>query len=151
MNSQLIETLKERLPDFHDLKKLSNLEARVTKLHQINGKYEKQVFNNFSQALTVMETKLKAKQKLAKELCKTTAGTFIIVFELSAAESKKKLDKALEAARNEYENWITQQQEEWLSEQLEETLQEQAEIATKNQEELNAKLKAQLLLALQTN
>lgn len=150
-NKQLIEALKERMPDFHDSKKLSNLETIATKTHEREGKYSKVVYNNFARALAEIEIKLKGKHKIAKELCKALSGHFSIVFELPAAESKKKLEGALQAASNEYNDWITQQQEAWLDNELNEALEEQAAINTKNQEKANQDLKAALLKALQTN
>jgi hypothetical protein len=149
MNEQLIQELKQRMPDFDDPKKLSNLEIRATKHHEREGRYSKMVFNNFSQALAEIETKLKGKHKIARDLCRATAGRFVIAFELPAAESKKKLEKSLQAARNEYDNWVSNQQEEWLNLQLESALQEQAAINTKNQEKEDADFKATLLKALQ--
>lgn len=151
MNNELIEQLKAKMPDFTDTKKLTNLEVRAEKHHEREGRYEKMVFNNFSKALAGIETKLKAKRKVATELCRSTAGTFTIIFELPQAESKKKLESALQAAKAEYESWITQQQQAWLDSQLESALQEQAAINKEEQEKQNAALKASLLKALQTN
>lgn len=151
MNQELVEQLKAKMPDFTDTKKLTNLEVRAEKHHEREGRYTKKVFTNLALALVEIETKLKAKYKLAKELCRSTAGTFTIIFELPAAESEKVLESALQSARKEYENWITQQQEEWLDKELSSALQEQAELNAKKQEKQNAALKASLLKALQTN
>ena len=150
MNKELIKALKERMPDFSDNNALSNLEVRATKKHEREGKYNKQLFNNFSQALSEIEIKLKAKHKLAPELCRATAGRFIIVFELPVSESKKVLESALQAAREEYNVWISRQQEDWLNEQLEEALQEQAQADSEKQEKANTKFKESLIEALQS-
>lgn len=151
MNDQLIKELKERMPDFNDTKKLENLEARTTKMHKIESRYTKQVFNNFAQALAEIETKLKAKYKLAPELCKALSGTFVIVFELPASESKKILEQALRKANEEYQNLISNQQDAWLSEQLEEVLQEQAKKNEEKEQKATADFKASLLKALKTD
>lgn len=151
MNTDLIQELKARMPDFTNEAKLANLEVLTTKTHEREGKYKKQVFNNFPQALKEIDTKLKSKYKIAAELCKSLSGKYILVFELPASESKKVLEQALKVARNEYDKWITEQQNEWLDSELEEVLLEKAKIHTKNQEENNAKFKASLLKALQSN
>lgn len=151
MNQELVEQLKAKMPDFTDTKKLENLEVRAEKLHKISGKHEKQIFTNFAQALAEIENKLKAKYKLVPELCRATTGTFTMVFELPKTESKKVLGESLQAARTEYESWISNQQEAWLNSQLQEALKEQAVINAEKQEKENAALKASLLKALQTN
>ena len=151
MNDTLIEQLKAKIPDFSDPKKLDNLEARATKLHEIEGKYSKRVFNNLSKALTEIEAKLKDKHKLAKELCRAATGTFTIVFELPVAESKKKLETALQTARNEYENWISNQQTAWLDNELKEALAEQAQANAEKEQQANDELKSALLKALQSD
>lgn len=74
-----------------------------------------------------------------------------MVFELPKTESKKVLGESLQAARTEYESWISNQQEAWLNSQLQEALKEQAVINAEKQEKENAALKASLLKALQTN
>ena len=151
MNQELVEQLKAKMPDFTDTKKLTNLEVRAEKHHEREGRYTKKVFTNFALALAEIEAKLKAKHKLARELCRSNAGAFTMVFELPVAESKKALDSSLQAARAEYNDWISKQQEEWLNEQLEQALAEQAQINSKKQEKANQDLKAALLKALQSN
>lgn len=150
-DEQLIEALKERMPDFSDESKLNNMIVRAEKLHNTNGKITKKYYPSLNQALLDTQVMLKSKYKLITERCKNASGAYIFLYELPAVETKKKLDSSLQNAKTDYNNWVSQQQQEWLNQQLEEVLQEQARSNEEEEQKANAKFKASLLEALQSN
>lgn len=148
-NTELLDLLKTRLPDFEDQSKLNNLIIKAEKLHEINGKTLRKSYPSLMKAMIDLPLMLKDKYKIIPERCRSLQGSITVFYELPPALAKKALDTSLQAAKKEYLDCIEQLKSAWLETQLNDVLEAKKLEEERIKAEEEKAFKSKLLEALQ--